>query len=602
MRIRLALLTLVIQPGRDRTVECLRNWLSMGLDAATAVYKIYQLPSTLIDIAGEELENAISHKARIAQSRYFFGDTFASRFDEHLKASNDEGRLLPSGVEVLDSIPYVKEYMDAGFDKAVAISHGFKAKALSYVLPEKLANLIASALTGERFLSFTKRIGPLLAFWYLDPSGVSQIMASTLYFAWTYRDLIRAATRETFYTLRTLSRGQLHEHALAMIHPKVESRVLDEFLSLHGTQLARDDKFPKNFLSKIQTELPFSRFLDYYEVFVKHFPKKLYGKGAIIPLGKAWRLRKPPDLVSRLAGMVGLFRGKDYKRSFADLMYSLLTLVHRHPINDGTFLAAEYHLSILGVPQQLEDRDSVRISSFDDRCSLMALAFISTPRLLRYVIMQGFYALTALAVRYPPPGTLRSDLRGDQLVDFAMRHGTPQSLLAVLQFSWPPPTTYQLQRVPQASSHNRVHNLVLHAFMAVRHSRIRPIQPCHKQLFNYKGALSCHAKIPVKLDFLRQFPDLSAHEIRYTALTIASVMFGVPVHQALDIEGDDFPSVELTVNAMLARRCKFTQDSLYQLVAEDGSEPEHQCNPLNPDRRRRPFTCAPSTLRYPTPG
>ncbi|PJF19530.1 hypothetical protein PSACC_00651 [Paramicrosporidium saccamoebae] len=543
--------------------------------AGTYVWNVVDYPATAANLVLEQVTELAVHKSRIAQARYFLGETFSDCLDSHIMNERREETWVPHVATVVDAIPG-----GAALTNQVADSYQKNARIpvlsmlTSWGVPSPLNDILVMMLTNEKFLSCTRYFGTALAYYVFPPGMVAALTIKVL----TYNP---TATKEVlvemFQALVRHHRGSLCVAASELIDLQIPPFVLEEFVIRTRRELQKCD-WPQRALKLMIEKIPMPKFMEYYELLIKYFPEYLYGQGSIIKSGIGWVFSKPTDIVLQLAEVVGIFHHADPRLSMTNFIQTLAADPN-YPVNDGTYLILNYYLAHLGVIDKLQ-KGETGIAKFEERCRFLVDILLPTDAAIENIVKEGLYGLTALVARFPPTGSAHSKLQGIHLVSFAIKHGTELSMLAALQHAHIPATKplHKLEpKIDNRDGASRTKNLVFNAFMTFRHTKPQIKLLCRDDLYPKVGGFSHVVNHPVNLSFLPS--KLQGNEIRMLALVIANMLFEVPIHMAVE-EKKAESSVLATVNKMVKRQCGHINDPYYLATVGSAQYAKREAKPL----------------------
>lgn len=577
----------------ESTFAIYTSVLSWAWSTGKVLYNVANLPSFLLDAAFDQIESFAIHKARIAQAKYFLGDTFARRLARYMQDQDIEasGGMI-GAAELVDSWDWAKQQTDSLADKGIELQNQVVGKLAEWGLPESVGNIIKGIYTNDNWLWYTRRLGDVLAFVFFPPGVFGGIVMLTVLYIYKNPQMTYDMISTLFQSVRVVHRGMIPMAASELINPQIPSFILDEFVRQNRGELERKG-WPRMALSQMIEGISMPMLLEYYAILIKHFPTFLSGKQSIVSTGLGWIFKKPSDFLLRLADLVGLFQDDDIAEASRSLLESLQKQDGRPAVDDATYIILEYYLANLEVDQMLLGLKTAP-EDFDARCKTVIALFMPTVEAARYVIRAGYHILTALIARYTPPYVVDSNMVGSTLVKYAYRHGTPLSLLGALQHGQLP-SLNSLLRLGRKANGKREKRATLNAFLSYRSRSARPISDlCHRPTYGHVGTFKYRINMALA-------PSSTARRLRkpkeiiYEAVVIARMMFGVPLHAALEARAKEHGIVS-TVNAILKHQCGLG-NPFYSAVPAEWADPK-QTKSLRLGTASRAFCLKPSILDF----
>lgn len=589
-------------------VTNLRDPVDMVLDAA-------------LDPAFEKLQEVVDYKARVAQARYFLGDTFAEAFGNYIKEQERLNSSLGiSASAIIDSSEYIKAATDTVADTIVGgIVIKVEAGVLRNVLPYPFDQL-GDLLENQTVLSWTRMLGTGLAYLIFPPNAFAMTVVALLPYIAKNLWVFQVGFREACQMVRRMRKGAIALAATELIDPSIPPFLLSDFVERNRAILATDG-WPKDALAKMTSTIPMPLFVEYYTILIEHFPEALSGPSSIVSSGFGWIFSRPSDQVLRYADIVGIFRLPAPENGAALLRF----IQSMHPeskgqasrLDEASLMIIDYYLLKLRVPQQLGrgclSEDALKM------CQVITKLFMGSNETIEFVVRGGLLGLSTLAARLLPLGggkdtdgrlrptqaTAKVVRHGMDLVSFAIREAKPLAMLTVLR-NVDIPKDYALELLrpvldQTCDGASRTRRFVFEAFYLLRHQRVRA-QLCRPLLYPQVGPWRPLAELPINLSFLDEAriieAPLTEEEIKHTAVAVANLLFDIPIEECLALKRVGGSVIE-TVNLYMANHCGFFRGRMIKAIAvsHDTSTAHKPNRPL--PSSRQPFKAKASRLPIP---
>lgn len=548
----------------------------------------------VLDPAFDKLQEVIDYKARVAQARYFLGDSFAEAFGNYVKEQERLNSCLGiSASAIVDSNEYVKATTDKLADAVVGgVVIKVEAGMLRNFLPYPFDQL-GDILENQTVLSWTRMLGTGLAYLIFPPNAFAMTVVALLPYIAKNLWVFQVGFREASQMVRQMRKGAVALAATELIDPTIPSFLLSDFVERNRATLATDG-WPKDALAKMTTTIPMPLFVDYYAILIEHFPEALSGPNSIVSSGFGWIFSRPSDQILRYADLVGIFRLPAPENGAALLRF----IQSMHPesksqdsrLDELSLMILDYYLLKLRVPQQLSqnslDQDALKA------CQVLTKLFLGSNEIIEFVVRGGLLGLSTLAARLLPLGggdeknkkntnqaskpihsTSTIVRYGMELMSFSIREAKPLAMLTVLR-NVNIPKDYALERLRPAPEQtrdgtSRTRRFIFEAFYTLRHQTVRA-QLCRPLLYPQVGPWRPLAELPINFSFLEEARILEAplteEEIKHTAAAVANLIFEIPIEECLAQKRVGGSVIE-TVNLYMASHCGFFRGRMIKAVA-----------------------------------
>jgi hypothetical protein len=521
----------------------------------------------------DKADDFIVHKCRVEQARHFLGDNFASAFDNYLKSIAPQTWSGGDIVSIVDSVPFAKEITDSTTHVGVETGLLVQGTLLGW-LPGNVGTTLETIILGKNFLKGTRMLGEVLLFYIFSPGFLVIIAKAIVRYLITHPVQTRALFSEIFHVLKVFRKGSICIAATALVDPQIPAYILEDLVQETKLNLLACN-WPATAIKQMTGKIKMPEFLDYYSILIRHFPQHLSGPSSVVTSGLGWIFRRPSDLVIRLADVVGLFHRKDYDTAVSKLAQSVMAHSQgkESVFDESIYITLDYYLAHMRIPEQIRSNRS-DIPDLERRCQLLTSLFIRNEKCIKYIVSAGFYNLTALVAAYPPLGsTNTASLQGRELLIYAVNFGTALTMLAALQHTrWPSSEALENFRpkIDKKDDASLAKYLVFQAYLSPQ--RKSTVMPCRHTLYPKLGGFSFTVGTPIDFSFIPNEMLLKPNEVRAIAIATSNIVFGVPIHIALETALETESAcitVVATVNEILRARCGLINEPLYVAVRSD---------------------------------